>query len=112
MDWWIYLIIGLAVLLILLLTFIFIYLYKKKSCKNKIDSNFMASLVLYLGGINNILKVEVEQSRLKIEVSDLDLVDLEKLKTLTDKGIFVTGNTIKALFKDDAIAIKNNLMKR
>lgn len=72
----------------------------------------MDALTLYLGGKNNILTVEVEQGRLKITVTDLDLVDLEKLKTLTDKGIFVTGNTIKALFKDDALLIKQALEKR
>lgn len=113
MEVWVVALIILAAALILILgVFIAFYYLKKKQNKSIVNPDFIDALLLYLGGNNNILKVEVEQSRLKIEVNELDLVDLEKLKTLTDKGIFVTGNTIKALFKDEAINIKNALEKR
>ena len=113
MEAWVITLIILAAALILILgVFIAFYYLKKKQNKSIVNPDFIAALLLYLGGNNNILKVEFEQSRLKIEVNELYLVDLEKLKTLTDKGIFVTGNIIKALFKDEAINIKNALEKR
>lgn len=103
---------AVIVLVVILAAFCLVFVIKKKQATTKVNQPFMDALTLYLGGKNNILTVEVEQGRLKITVTDLDLVDLEKLKTLTDKGIFVTGNTIKALFKDDALLIKQALEKR
>lgn len=103
---------AVIILVVILLAFTAMFFIKKKEAKSKVNSTFIDALVLYLGGKNNILDVAVEQGRLKISVTDLDLVKLDDLKTLTDKGIFITGNTIKALFKDDALLIKQALEKR
>ena len=109
-----YLIIAGIAIAIILIAILALFLYKKYKDKtgSNINSAFLDALFLYIGGINNILGVEVEQARLKMEVKDLELVDLEQLKTLTDKGIFVTGNVVKALFKDDALTIKKEIEKR
>lgn len=112
MEWYYYLIIGVVIALVILAGFIVVFLAKQKKSKILVNDSFISALTTYLGSKNNILKVEVEQGRIKITVTDLNLVDLEKLKTLTDKGIFVTGNVIKALFKDDANLIKEALEKR
>lgn len=112
MEAWMIILIVLAVIIVLFIVGFILFNNLKKKTKSIVSDYFIDSLLLYLGGINNILKVEDEQSRLKITVNDLELVKLDELKTLTDKGIFVTSNTIKALFKDDANNIKVALEKR
>lgn len=112
MSWWVILLIVIAVIIVLFVAGFIVFTFKKKQTKSLVSDSFIDALTLYLGGLHNILQIEVEQSRLKITVNELDLVDLEKLKTLSDKGIFVTGNTIKALYKDDAKNIKDALEKR
>ncbi|UKI49386.1 MAG: PTS transporter subunit EIIB [Clostridium sp.] len=68
-------------------------------------------MFLALGGIDNLIGVGVENSRLKLSVKDLSLVDLNKIKEFSDKGVFVTGNTIKTLFKFESEKIAYELKK-
>ena len=67
---------AVIVLVVILAAFCLVFVIKKKQATTKVDQPFMDALTLYLGGKNNILTVEVEQGRLKITVTDLDLVDL------------------------------------
>ena len=50
--------------------------------------------------------------RLKVTVNDLDLVNLDNLKTKAESGIFVTGNTIKTLYKLSSEEIKIFAIKK
>ena len=100
-----------------LLYFLFFYVFKifsnfNKKPKINVNNEFIDELVLNYGGIDNILSVEIENARLKITVFDLDLVNLEKLKTLAESGIFVTGNTVKSLYKLNSEQIKKSLESR
>lgn len=109
---WVYIAIFIVVVLVVLLfTGILFYKTKIKARKSVVTVPFMDALYLAFGGKDNIIGCEVEQGRLKIEVNDLDLVNLEGVKALTDKGVFVTGNVIKVLFKEDAELIKQALNK-
>ena len=64
------------------------------------------------GGLDNISSVEVDNSRLKVTVLDLDLVNLRVLKELSQSGVFVTGNVIKTLYKYDSKTIQAQLLKK
>ena len=107
---YLYYVIGGGALLILLCVILFVVLKnKKKTPKLKIDNEFIDNIVTYLGSINNIVQVNVDNGRLKIEVSDTDCVKFEEIKALASNGIFITGNTIKILFKYDSDTIKKAL---
>ena len=112
MQWYIYLIIGVAALLLILLVTFLMLKNKKKTPKVKIDEEFINNLVSLLGDIKNIKNVDVINGRVKIEVNDLELVELEKIKELSSSGFFVTGNVIKILFKYDSETVKKSIEKR
>ena len=69
----------------------------------------MNELLLSLGGKDNINKVDVLNGRLKIDLKDTSKAIFDKLKEMAQAGVFVTGNTIKILFKYDSKIIKDNL---
>lgn len=100
-----------VVILVLVITIILIKKKKPKS-KIKVDESFIASLILAYGGKENIVSVSVDNARLKLEVKDLDLVQLDVLKANSEAGVFVTGNIIKTLFKLDSNLIKNSIEKK
>lgn len=87
--------------------------YKKnKANVIKVDDEFINNLIDYYGGIKNISNVEVENARLKVEVLDLDLVNLDNIKANSNAGVFVTGKTIKSLYKIDSDLIKKLIDKK
>lgn len=85
---------------------------KKKQPRIKVDEEFINNIIAFLGGIKNLASTSVDNGRLKLEVSDLEVVDLNGLKTLSTAGVFVTGNIIKVLFKLDSNTIKKELDSR
>ena len=106
-------VISFVVFVCLLLLVIFLITKKKKGKKEpKIDDVFMDFIILNYGGIENITNVEVENSRLKITVDDLNKDNLDNLKTQAESGIFVTGNTIKTLYSLSSLKIQKALEGR
>lgn len=91
---------------------IVIVMNRKPKSKIKVDDEFIDSIISYYGGSNNIGTITVDNARLKVEVNDLDLVDLEQLKANSEAGVFVTGNIIKTLFRVDSQTIKSAIEKR
>ena len=106
--WWIILIIALVVITAIALVLIF----KNRKPKIKVDEGFIDKLCTLLGGVNNLASVKVDNGRLKLEVKDLEAVNLNGLKEISEAGVFVTGNIIKILFKLDSLTIKKYLDKR
>lgn len=114
-DWSLFVIISSisSVLLMMIIAFTVIFLGKRKVKKGpKIDENFINNIIVLYGNKDNISKVSTDNGRLKIEVKDLDKVELEKLKEISTNGVFVTGSTIKTLFRHDSELIKKELEKR
>ncbi len=106
-------VICLAVLVVCLLVLALILIKKKRKPKGvKVNDEFINQLIENYGGIQNINSVEIENSRLKITVDDLDLVKLDALKQQAESGIFVTGNTVKTLYKLSSEQIKKSLEGR
>ena len=103
-------IIAVSVLLLILVLILLILKFKKKNKGHvKVDDEFMNELLLSLGGKENINKVDVLNGRLKIDLKDTEKAIFDKLKEMAEAGVFVTGNTIKILFKYDSQIIKDNL---
>ena len=102
-----------SVLLMGIVTFLVFFLGRRKVNKGpKIDENFINNIIVLYGNKENISKVSTDNGRLKIEVNDLDKVELEKLKEISTNGVFVTGSTVKTLFRHDSELIKKELEKR
>ena len=96
---------ALAFLLVAIVV-VMLIVRKRKPKEIIIDEEFLNFVITNYGGKENINNVEVENSRLKVTVNDLDLVNLDNLKTKAESGIFVTGNTIKTLYKLSSEEIK------
>lgn len=91
---------------------IVIVMNRKPKSKIKVDDEFINNIIEYYGGKDNIGVISVDNARLKVEVKDLDLVNLEQLKANSEAGVFVTGNIIKTLFKFDSKLIKASIEKK
>lgn len=104
---------GLGILAVVaIIVVIIVIINKKPKSKIKVDDEFINLIIGFYGGIKNINKISVDNARLKVEVNDLDLVSLEDLKLNSEAGVFVTGNTIKTLFKFDSALIKTSIEKK
>lgn len=108
----IWIIIGIALAIVLLLSIVIILVLKNKNKKIRVDSSFIDNILNYLGGVNNLLSTEVENGRLRLKVNDLDVVNFDGLKSMTESGVFVTGDCVKILFKTDSKLIKEELDKK
>ena len=106
----IYCVIGVLVLVGAIIGILFIL--KKKLKRIKIDEEFINNIFNLLGGKTNINDITVDNARLKFNIKDLDIVDLNGLKALSNQGVFITGNNIKTLFKYDSEAIKKAMKER
>jgi len=93
-----------AGLIVLLLT-------RKGKNKVVVDEQLVNNMISFLGGKENISSYQQEAGRVKFEVIDLAKVDLESLKTISTKGVFITGNNVKTLFKYDSNVVIKMLDK-
>ena len=59
------------------------------------------------GGENNIKNVNIEMSRIIVDVEDIALVSGEKLQELGASGVLLVGNTVKCSFGDRAKNVYN-----
>lgn len=101
--------IVIAVALIVICILLIFVFGKKKNPKIKIDDAFIDNLISLYGGKENIKDINIDNARLKVLVSDLDLVNLDGLKANSEAGVFVTGSTIKTLFKYDSSLVKSSI---
>ncbi|MDF2700247.1 MAG: glucose-specific enzyme component [Haloplasmataceae bacterium] len=105
--------------IILLYVFYFIYLYFldnryiKKSIENKIKINdhLVNDFLILLGGKENIVNVSYESSRLKVEVKNIRIVNLEKIKDLGAQGLFIAGNKLQAIVGNNASDLENAIKR-
>ena len=104
-----------GVVVLILLAILIIFLLKKKNSKPKVKINeeFINTLIEYFGGVANINAVATENGgRLNITVNDLDLLNTDGIKSLAASGVFITGNTVKTLYREDSATIKMEIEKR
>jgi phosphotransferase system IIB component len=116
--WLIY--VGVIVGVIVILGIIFYLtcgLRSKRESSSKVehvvvDELFIETLLSGLGGKENIKNVSIDNGRVKFNISDLDLLNQEAIKTVSASGAFITGNNVKLLFKYDSEVIVNTLKER
>lgn len=91
--------------LIIVIVLIIIALVVIKASKP--DFKYEANkLVEYLGGIKNIVSMEVSVSRFKVTLKDPSKVNKDGIQKLGARGIVEIDNTIKIIFKDSAKKLK------
>lgn len=74
---------------------------------NKKDFNLeINKLVDLLGGRENILETEVEMSRFKVTLKDVNLANKEGIMKLGAKGVVEIDNQLKIIFGKDAKKLK------
>ncbi len=105
--------IGICVAVFLLLLLLIILLIKRnkkpKIKKINIDEEFIKTLLQGLGGLTNIKEMTIDNGRLKFNINNLKLLDKEAIDVVSQSGVFITGSSVKMLFKYDSNDIKNAL---
>ncbi len=93
------------------LLFLYDYNYVKKSQENKITVNeeVVSDFLELLGGRENIISVNYEQSRLKVELKNIKAVNMIKLKESGAQGAFVAGNKLQAMIGNNAKDLENGI---
>lgn len=95
-----------SVIGIILLTVVclLIYRYRNKPTKKVFNVDWIMACLKE----NNIISIEQVQARVRIDVRDMSLVDLESLKENTN-GVFIKGNQIVVTFKSHTEEIIESL---
>lgn len=74
---------------------------------SKPDFKYEANkLVEYLGGIKNIVSMEVSMSRFKVRLKDTSKVNKEGIQKLGARGIVEIDDTIKIILDENAKKLK------
>lgn len=81
------------IITILMLVALAIVRINKKDYKYQINK-----LIQYLGGKDNIVSVEDNQSRLKVEVKDVGIVNKEAIQKLGARGIVELDHQLKIIY--------------
>ena len=90
-----------AVVVVILLIALLIFLKVNKNDKLEINDEYIDELVKAFGGASNIKGVKTENGgRVAVEVNDL--LNNDKIKELATSGVFITGNIVKTLYREDS----------
>ncbi len=91
-------------IVLLIIAFVVIKMNKKDF---QIEIN---KLITYLGGKDNIINAEVNLSRLKVTLKDMEIVDKEGIQKLGAKGIVEIDNQLKILFGPNSKQLKKYIV--
>ena len=104
-----------AAVILLVIIIIVVRVIKKhnlhKKPKLKIDEAYIIDLINLFGTKTNIKSIDVDGNKLKVDVINLDNVDLDGIKQKANSGVFVVNNTIKTLFMYDSETLRKELNK-
>ena len=89
------------IIAVLVLISIIVIKINKKDFSIKINK-----LIQFLGGKDNILKVETNMSRLKVTVKDTSIVNKDAIQKLGAKGIVEIDNQLKIIFGPNSKQLK------
>lgn len=96
--WWLLI---LLVLIIVVIALIRLLNYQKVTEKLPVEDETINDFIDCYGGIKNINKAELEGSRLKVNLNDINKANIDKFKDLGATGIFISGNNIKMVLPYD-----------
>ena len=78
--------------------------------KRKDFSLEINKLIQYLGGKDNVLDVEVNMSRLKVTLKDMNIVDKDGIQKLGARGIVEVDNQLKIIFGANSKELKKYIV--
>ena len=115
--WLLYGGIVLGAALIIGLVFYFAFGLRSKRKENvsehvKVDEEFIETLLLGIGGLENIKTVSLDNGRVKFTLNNLEVLNYDAIKSISTTGAFITGNNLKLLFKYESGLIVDVLVKR
>ena len=94
-------------LIIIIITLIIAFAITKSRKKDfKINSN---KLVMYLGGIDNILEYEYNKSRFIVNLKDVTKVNKEGIQKMGAQGIVEIDNQLKIILGENAKNLKKHI---
>lgn len=102
-----------SIILLYMIYFISLFLYDnhyiKKSQETKVvvNNQVVENFLNLLGGKDNIVSVSYEYSRLKVELKNINAVNLENMKNSGAKGVFIAGNKLQAVIGSNAEDLEN-----
>ena len=67
-------------------------------------------LISYLGGKDNIIDSQINLSRLKVTLKDMNLVNKEGIQKLGAKGIVEINNQLKIIFGSNSKQLKKYMI--
>ena len=108
-------VLGTALLIGIIFYFAFGFRFKRKENKTEhviVDEEFVQTLLVGLGGLENIKTVSVDNGRVKFTLNDLDVLNYDAIKSISTTGAFITGYNLKLLFKYESELIVDVLTKR
>jgi len=94
------------IIIIFILVIIALAITKSKQKDFKIEAN---KLVENLGGKNNIISYEVNQSRFVVQLNDVSKVNKEGIQKLGAQGIVEIGNQLKIILGENAKQLKKHI---
>ena len=96
--------------IIIVVILLIILLAVLKSVRKDAHLN-MNKLVDYLGGMDNIIKTEVNLSRFKVTLKDTTIVNREGIQKLGARGIVEIDNQLKIVLGPESKQLKKYIMK-
>lgn len=91
------------IIIIIVTIIIAVAIMKSKTKDFKLEAN---KLIDCLGGKNNIVKYEVNQSRFIVELKNVEIVNKDGIQKMGAKGIVEIDNQLKIILGDNAGPIK------
>lgn len=104
-----------SILILYLVYFSSLYLYdirfvkKQQETKVTVSDELVEKFLQLLGGKDNIISVSYEHSRLKVELNNINLIDVQEIKNLGASGIFIAGNKLQAIIGNNAYELEKAL---
>lgn len=83
------------------------FIQKQQSPTVKVNQEVVEKFLELLGGKDNVININYEQSRLRVEFKDVKKLKLDELKNLGAKGAFVAGNKLQAVIGSNASELEN-----
>lgn len=94
------------IIIVSVVLFIAIIVIKGTKKDFKVEAN---KLVEYLGGKDNILKMEVKLSRFKVTLKDVSIANKEAIKKMGARGIVEIDNQLKIILDSSAQKLKKQI---
>jgi len=78
-------------------------LLNKAPKKSKVDtSKYLEEVVKNLGGIDNINQAALDGTRVKFQLKEIEVANLEAFKDMGATGVFISGKNVKMVLPFDA----------